>query len=115
MHKPLLTLMLAAPFLILLSSPAKAFECPQHFEAAQAVIDKVTADMKGMEDMMDQRDLALVHALLDDAKALLEAGRHNHEKPQGAYDHGRAIAKADGAKGYATAADILHFHYMENQ
>lgn len=115
MIKSTLTAVFAASFLILLSGPAKAFECPKHFEAAQAAIDKVSADMEGMEDMMDRRDMALVHALLDDAKALLTAARHNHEKPQGAYDHGRAIAKADSAKGSATAADILHFHYMEQQ
>lgn len=113
MTKSMLTIVFTASFLMLLSGPAKAFECPRHFEAAQAVIDKVTADMQGMEEMMDRRDMALVHALLDDAKALLRAAHHNHEKPQGAYDHARAIAKADSAKGYATAADILHFHYME--
>lgn len=92
---------------------AQAFECPQHFEAAQAVIDKVEQDMQGMEQMMTREDMALVHALLDDAKMLLDGARHNHEKPQGAFDHGRAIAKADSAKGYATAADILHFQMMQ--
>lgn len=92
---------------------AGAFECPQHFEAAQSVIDKVTEDMEGMEKMMTREDMVLVHALLDDAKMLLEGARHNHEKPQGRFDHARAIAKADSAKGYATAADILHFQMMQ--
>ncbi|MCH4563606.1 hypothetical protein MKP05_10745 [Halomonas sp. EGI 63088] len=115
MNKSTLTVVFATPFVILLSGPAKAFECPQHFAAAQAAIDKVSADMQGMGEMMDRQDMALVHALLDDAKALLTAARHNHERPQGPYDHARAIAKADSAQGYATAADVLHFHYMEQQ
>lgn len=93
----------------------QAFECPKHFEEAQAAIDKVTDDMQGMEQMMDKSQMALVHALLDDAKMLLEGAKHNHEKPQGAYDHARAIAKADAARGYAVAADILHWHYMKKK
>ncbi len=90
---------------------AFAFECPKHFAEAQALIDKVTADMKGMK--MPKEQHGLVHALLDDAKTRLAGGKHNHEKPQGVYDHARAIAKADAALGYARAADMLHFHYMK--
>lgn len=92
-------------------SSAIAFECPKHFAEAQALIDKVMADMKGMKMPKDQH--ALVHALLDDAKTRLGGAKHNHEKPQGVYDHARAIAKADAALGYARAADMLHFHYMK--
>ncbi len=92
---------------------ARAFECPQHFSAAQAAIDKTMADMKGMKEMMPKEDMALVHALLDDAKMMLAGAKHNHEKPQGAYDHARAIAKADAALGSAQAADMLHFHDMK--
>lgn len=92
---------------------AVAFECPQHIQAAEQQITKVEDDMKGMEAMMSQEDMMLVHTLLDDAKMLLESARHNHEKPQGAYDHARAIAKADAAKGFAAAADILHFKQMQ--
>ncbi len=92
---------------------AQAFECPKHFTAAQAAIDKVTGDMKGMGKMMSRADMALVHALLDDAKMMLAGAKHNHQKPQGAYDHARAIAKADAAKGSAVAADILHWRMMK--
>ena len=92
---------------------AEAFECPKHFADAQAVIDKVSEDMKGdMSKQMAKEDMALVHALLDDAKTRLSSARHNHEKPQGLYDHARAIAKADAARGYATAADMFHFKLM---
>ena len=104
----------AAALLIQLPSGAQAFECPKHFAAAQAAIDKITGDMSGeMSKKMPKADVALVHALLDDAKTLLSSAKHNHEKPQGAFDHGRAIAKADSARGYAVAADILHFKMMD--
>ncbi len=92
---------------------AQAFECPKHFAEAQAVIDKVTGDMKGdMSKKMRKEDMALVHALLDDAKSRLTSAKHNHQKPQGRFDHARAIAKADAARGYAVAADIFHFQLM---
>ncbi len=96
---------------------ANAFECPKHFAKAQAAIDKVVADMKGeMSKSMAKAgmaaDMKLVHALLDDAKMVLAGARHNHAKPQGAYDHGRAIAKAEAARGYAQAADIFHWKLM---
>ena len=103
----------AAVLTCLIASPAVAFECPQHFSEAQATIDKVSGDMEGMMDMMSAEDKALVHALLDDAKMLLSGAHHNHEKPQGVYDHARSIAKAEAALGYARAADMLHFKYME--
>ena len=70
--------------------------------------------MKGdMSKGMAKADMAQVHMLLDDAKMLLAGAKHNHEKPQGAYDHARAIAKADAALGYAKGADIFHFQLMK--
>ena len=92
---------------------AQAFECPKHFTAAQAAIDKVVGDMKGGMSKMAKADMAQVHMLVDDAKMLLAGARHNHEKPQGRLDHARAIAKADSARGYAAAADMLHFKMMK--
>ncbi len=103
------TLMFVLPW-----GTAQAFECPKHFAEAQAVIDKVTEDMKGgMSKKMRKEDMALVHALLDDAKSRLASAKHNHEKPQGRFDHARAMAKADAALGYANAADIFHFKLMK--
>ena len=93
---------------------AQAFGCPKAIDAAQAAIDKVKGDMKGdMSKGMAKADLAQVHLLLDDAKMLLAGAKHNHEKPQGRLDHARAIAKADAARGYAKASDILHFALMK--
>ncbi len=103
--------------LIQLPHAASAFECPKHIAEAQAAIDKVIADMKGeMSKSMSKAgmrpQMVLVHALLDDAKMRLAGAKHNHEKPQGAYDHARAIAKAGAARGFASAADIYHFTLM---
>ncbi len=109
--KPVVMIMIIA-VVLLISSNSHAFECPRHFKAAQQAIDKITQDMKGM-GMMPKDQLALVHAMVDDAKTLLKSAIHNHEKPQGLYDHARAIAKADAARGFAVAADTLHFHYMK--
>ena len=111
--KLLLLASTAALMFALPSGTVQAFECPKHFAKAQAAIDKVTKDMGGsMSKKMRREDMALVHALLDDAKMQLSSGKHNHSKPQGMYDHGRAIAKADAALGFATAADIYHFKLM---
>ena len=111
--KQLLLASTAALIFLLPWGTAQAFECPKHFAAAQAVIDKVKGDMGGdMSKQMPKEQMALVHALLDDAKSRLSSAMHNHEKPQGIYDHARALAKADAALGYATAADMLHFIYM---
>ena len=112
--KRLLLVSTAVLIFLLPWGEARAFECPKHFAAAQAVIDKVKGDMGGeMSKQMPKDQMALVHALLDDAKSRLSSAMHNHEKPQGIYDHARALAKADAALGYATAADMLHFKYME--
>ena len=100
-----------------LPSTANAFGCPKSMAEAQAAIDKVTNDMKGemskkMKAAGMAAEMALVHALLDDAKMFLAGAKHNHTKPQGAYDHARAIAKARAAKGSAQAADIYHWKLM---
>ncbi len=103
--------------LVSFAGAANAFECPRHFTKAQAAIDKVIEDMKGeMSKSMARAgmksEMALIHAMLDDAKMRLVSARHNHSKPQGRYDHARAIAKTDAALGYAVAADIYHFKLM---
>ncbi len=67
----------------------------------------------GMSKKMPKERMALVHALLDDAKMLLAGAKQNHEKPLGAYDHARSIAKADAARGSALGADLLHFKMMQ--
>jgi hypothetical protein len=110
----LLAIPAAFSILALSAAGAAAFECPKHFTEAQTLIDKVTGDMKGdMSKKMPKDQMALVHALLDDAKMLLAGAKHNHEKPQGPYDHGRSIAKAEAARGSALAADLLHFNMMQ--
>ncbi|MFQ5883369.1 MAG: hypothetical protein ACE5I9_13030 [Candidatus Methylomirabilales bacterium] len=93
------------PLVVILAVPVvSAFECPKHFKEAQAAIDEAAAAMK----KLPKEKHGLVHTLIDDAKMLLQSGKHNHEKPAaGKYDHARAIAKADAARGYAVAAKML--------
>ena len=84
---------------------AQAFECPKHFAAADDAIDAANDTMIGLKT-----DLHMIrgHMLLDDAKTLLGAAKHNHEKPQNEFDHARAISKAEAAKGFAVAALIYY-------
>ncbi len=104
----------AAAVALQMPSGAQAFECSKNIAEAQAAIDKVAEDMGGdMSKRMPKEQMALVHALLDDAKMLLAGAKHNCEKPQWDYDLARAIAKADAARGSAVAADILHFDMMK--
>ena len=106
MHKRLAAGAFAAAFALLPLS-AGAFECPKHFSATEAEIARVSEALEAAGDRVPGADRALVHALLDDAKMLLGGAKHNHEKPQGKYDHARALAKADAALGYARAAGML--------
>ncbi len=96
---------------------AQAFECPKHIAAAEAVVIKVTEEMKKikpvMDAMMDKTEMSVVHTLLANARILVTVARRSHEKPAGPYDHARAIAKADAARGYAEATGILHRHYYQ--
>jgi hypothetical protein len=103
----------ASALFLQISTSANAFECPKHFAEAQAAIDKVGTNMKGAKGQISKEEIALVHSLLDDAKMQLAGAKHNHEKPQGIYDHARSLAKADAALGYAKAADQLHWKYMK--
>ncbi len=102
----------AAVLAIVASSEAKAFQCPEHIAEAEDAIADVVNDMATMEGEMSADRMALVHALLDDAKSALAAAKHSHDDPRSEFDHARAIAKAKQALGFAQGADILHFHYM---
>ena len=117
MQTKLMFVVISLFLMIQVPQVANAFECPKHFDAAQAAIDKVVGDMKGemskkMAKSGMKSQMALIHSLLDDAKMVLAGAKHNHEKPQGVYDHARAIAKSETARGYAEAADIYHFKMM---
>jgi hypothetical protein len=91
---------------------AQDLECGPRVQKAQTTIDKVTDDMKGMQGM-PKGELLQIHALLDDARMYVDAARRSCDTPQTDYDRAVAIGKADAASGYATAADMLHFHFMK--
>ncbi len=103
--RKILVLLMIFPLLVILSAPVvSAFGCPKSFEKAQDAIDQAALVMA----KLPKDKQGLVHTLIDDAKMLLTSARQNHEKPvAGRYDHARAIAKADAARGYARAALLL--------
>ena len=81
----------AAVLAVVASSEARAFQCPRHIAEAEDMIVDVVNDMAAMKGEMSDDNAALVHALLDDAKASLAAAKHNHDKPQGAFDHAQTL------------------------
>ena len=71
MNKMKLFLAATAGVLMLqLPTAAQAFDCPNRFDAAQAMIDKVSGDMKSMKDQMSKEKHALVHALVDETPSI---------------------------------------------
>lgn len=91
---------------------APAIDCATPIAKAQKSVDKITGDLQGMDKMMPRRELSQIHSLVADAEKLLKAANEDCAKTSSPYDQARGIAHADAADGYATAADILHFHYM---
>ncbi len=88
-------------------------DCSTPIARAQRSIDKITGDLQGMDTMMAKDELSQVHALVSEAESLLKRARRDCAKSASPYALARGIARADSADGYATAADILHFHYMQ--
>ena len=88
-------------------------DCSTPVAKAQGSIDKITGDLQGMEKTMAKEELSQVHALVSEAESLLKEARRDCAKSASPYAQARAIARADAADGYATAADILHFYYMQ--
>ncbi len=106
-----------AALVVYIPYSAEAFECPKHIAAAVAAVNKVTEEMKKikpiMDAMMDKKEMFVVHTLLANARILVAVARRSHEKPAGPFDHARAIAKADAARGYARATEIVHRHFYQ--
>jgi len=92
---------------------AQDLDCAKPIQRAQSAIDKVTDDLKGMETM-PKNQLQDINTLLDDAKSNLDGARQSCDKSTSATEQARAIGKAEAARGYAVAADKLHFHFMKD-
>jgi len=91
---------------------APAIDCATPIAKAQKSVNKITGDLQGMDKMMPKRELGEINGLVADAEKLLKKASEDCAKTSSPYDQARGIAHADAANGYATAADILHFHYM---
>ena len=98
----------AAAFAVRFGSANVSSECPKHFADVQALIDRVNAAVDRARHRIPLERAVLVHALLKDARMLLDLARRNHERPGSPYDHARAFAKADAAMGHARAAQIVY-------
>jgi hypothetical protein len=92
---------------------AETIDCATPIAKAQKSVDKINGDLQGMDKMMPKDKLDQIHGLVVDAEKLLKEARQDCAKTSSPYDAARGIARADAADGYATAADILHFHYMQ--
>ncbi len=99
MRIPLLLCVFAAAAILQMPLSVEAFECPTHFKEAQAAIDEATKALKSLKKGSPL--FRIVHAAIDDAKMCLFGAKHNHAKPQGDFDHARAIAKAVFSKAFA--------------
>ena len=91
-----------APLLSLTPWPVQAFECPAHFAAAQAAIDKAAESIKRMKGGMPMAS----RAHLQHAKMTLNEAEYHHSET-GEFHHARAIVRANEARGHAVAAEIL--------
>lgn len=92
---------------------AQPIDCRGPIARAQKEIDKITGDLQGMDKMMPKSEMTQLHGLVEEAKRLNDEASRGCTSKSAAYDKARAIAHATASNGYATAADILHFHYME--
>ena len=90
------------PLLLLAPWPAQAFECPMHFAAAQAVIDKAAESITRMQGGMPMA----TRAHLRHARMSLNEAEYHHSQA-GEFHHARAIVRAYEASGHAVAAEIL--------
>lgn len=106
-----LTGALAGVLMLGCAADAAAFECGEHFAAAEEAIDKVVNDMKGMA-MMDMAEMKASRHLLEHARKMLAEAKKDHANAKTAGEHALAIGKAEAAIGYATAADIYHWKVM---
>ncbi len=102
MTRKLILAATVAPLLLLTPWPAQAFECPEHFAAAQAAIDKANEQFRRMEVGMP----LAAHAHLRYAKMSLVEAKFHHAQT-GNYHHARAIVRANEARGHAVAGEIL--------
>lgn len=92
---------------------AQPIDCAGPIARAQKAIDKVTGDLQGMDKMMPKSEMTELHGFIGHAKKLNKKAQNYCAAKNSAYREAEAIAEATAANGYATAADILHFHYMQ--
>ena len=88
--------------LSLVSWSAQAFECPVHFAAAQAAIDKASMQIRVMKGKLP----LIARAHLREARMTLKEALYHHSQ-KGDYHHSRAIVRAHEAQGHALSAYFM--------
>jgi len=96
--------------LILLQLPieAKAFECPTHFTAAKAAIERAEKSIQSMKGGMPMA----ARSHLNEARMSLAEAEYHHSKEKN-HHHARAIVRAEEARGHAIAAYFMSQTEME--
>jgi hypothetical protein len=109
------TFLVAFPIIAIAQAAAAAqpIDCSTPVAKAQRSIDKINGDIQGMDKTMAKEEMSQVHGLVSEAVNLLKEARQDCAKSTSPYAEARGVARADAADGYATAADMLHFHYMQ--
>jgi hypothetical protein len=92
---------------------AEPINCATPIAKANKEIGKVTGDLQGMEKMMPASEMTELRGLVGQANRLKGEAEQSCVPNASPYQRAEAIAQATSANGYATAADILHFNYME--
>lgn len=92
---------------------APLIDCAGPIAQAQKAIDKVTGDLQGMDKMMPKSEMSQIRGLITQAVSYNKQAQQSCGPKRTAYDQAQAVARASSASGYANAADMLHFHYMQ--
>ena len=89
--------MTALAFVIMVTAPALAFNCPVVIKQAEDLIRKAEATKTNADSK----------PLIDEAKKLVGEAKAHHESAKTKKDHGDAIRKAKTASAYAEEAITL--------
>jgi hypothetical protein len=89
--------MTALAMVIMLTTPARAFNCPVVIKQAEDLIRKAEATKTNAD----------TKPLIDEAKKLVGEAKTHHENAKTKKDHGDAIRKAKMASAYAEEAITL--------
>jgi len=98
----------AGTLLLQVPAQAQAFECPTHFTAAKAAIDRAEKSIQSLKGGMPMA----ARSHLNEARMSLAEAEYHHSKEKN-HHHARAIVRAEEARGHAIAAYFMSQTEME--